>query len=207
MQWTKQAVLKWVQALALGCCLASTAWAQPVKTEHVTAELVSQASAVQPGQAVQIGLRLQHIPHWHTYWRNPGDSGLPTTLAWTLPEGSSTSDIQWPAPQRLPLGPLVNYGYEGEVLLPLRYTAPANAQPGNTLRLQAAATWLVCRDVCIPENATLNLALPVVAAGATPTPTEHAGLFVKTALQQAQPLQGWPGAAAQPRPRCGRRPQ
>jgi len=178
----------WALALASAAPLVV---AQPVKTEHVTAELVAQASAVQPGQAVQIGLRLQHIPHWHTYWRNPGDSGLPTTLAWTLPDGSSTSDIQWPAPQRLPLGPLVNYGYEGEVLLPLHYTAPANAQPGSTLRLQAAATWLVCRDVCIPENATLNLALPVAAAGATPSPTAHADLFAKTAAQQAKPLQGW----------------
>jgi len=190
MQWIKR-VVNGVQALVLGCCLAGTAAAQPVKTEHVTAELVAQASAVQPGQAVQIGLRLQHIPHWHTYWRNPGDSGLPTTLAWTLPDGGVASDIQWPAPQRLPLGPLVNYGYEGELLLPLRYTAPANAQPGSTLRLQAAATWLVCRDVCIPESATLNLVVPVVAAGSTPPPTEHAALFAKTAAQQAQPLQGW----------------
>ena len=190
MRWIKR-VVNGVQALVLGCCLAGTAAAQPVKTEHVTAELVAPTSAVQPGQATQIGLRLQHIPHWHTYWRNPGDSGLPTTLSWTLPDGGSAGDIQWPAPQRLPLGPLVNYGYEGEVLLPLRYTAPANAQPGSTLRLQAAATWLVCRDVCIPENATLNLALPVAAAGATPSSTAHADLFAKTAAQQAQPLQGW----------------
>ncbi len=193
MGWIKR-VGRGMQALAVVGAMASAtpfAAAQPVKTEHVTAELVSQASAVQPGQPVQIGLRLQHIPHWHTYWRNPGDSGLPTTLAWALPDGSSTSGIQWPAPQRLPLGPLVNYGYEGEVLLPLRYTAPANAPVGSTLRLQAAATWLVCRDVCIPETATLNLVLPVVAAGATPPPTAHAELFAKTAAQQAHPLQGW----------------
>jgi thiol:disulfide interchange protein DsbD len=190
MQWMKKMV-KCVQALVLGGLLAGAALAQPVKTDYVTAELVAETSAVQPGQAVQIGLRLQHIPHWHTYWRNPGDSGLPTTLTWTLPDGGNTSEIQWPAPKRLPLGPLVNYGYEGELLLPLRYTAPANAQPGSTLRLQAAATWLVCRDVCIPENATLNLALPVAAAGATPPPTAHAALFAKTAAQQAKPLQGW----------------
>lgn len=189
MRWIRR-VGRVLWALALASAAPFVA-AQPVKTEHVTAELVAQASAVQPGQAVQIGLRLQHIPHWHTYWRNPGDSGLPTTLSWTLPDGGSASDIQWPAPQRLPLGPLVNYGYEGELLLPLSYTAPANAQPGSTLRLQAAATWLVCRDICIPENATLNLALPVLAAGTTASPTAHADLFTRTAARQAKPLQGW----------------
>lgn len=189
MRWIRR-VGRVLWALALASAVPFVA-AQPVKTEHVTAELVAQASAVQRGQPVQIGLRLQHIPHWHTYWRNPGDSGLPTTLSWTLPDGGSASDIQWPAPQRLPLGPLVNYGYEGELLLPLSYTAPANAQPGSTLRLQAAATWLVCRDICIPENATLNLALPVLAAGTTPPPTAHADLFARTAAQQAKPLQGW----------------
>jgi thiol:disulfide interchange protein len=196
MRWKKQ-LLKLVQGLVMGCLLASTASAQPVKTEHVTAELVAEATAVRPSQPVQIGLRLQHIPHWHTYWRNAGDSGLPTTLSWTLPDGGTAGEIQWPAPQRLPIGPLVNYGYEGELLLPLRYTAPANAQPGRTLRLQAAASWLVCRDICIPEKATLNLVLPVAAAGATPEPTAHAALFAKTAARQARPLQGWRTALQQ----------
>jgi thiol:disulfide interchange protein/DsbC/DsbD-like thiol-disulfide interchange protein len=190
MGWSRR-VLVLGQMLAVGCVFASTVAAQPVKTEHVTAELVAQASAVRPGQPVQIGLRLQHIPHWHTYWRNPGDSGLPTTLAWTLPDGARTGDIQWPAPQRLPLDPLVNYGYEGDLLLPVSFTAPAQAQPGSTLRLQATANWLVCRDVCIPETATLNLALPVADAGATPGASVHAELFAKAAAQQARPLQGW----------------
>lgn len=178
-------------ALVVGVVLAAGVSAQPVKTEHVTAELVTEAAAVQPGQALQIGLRLQHIPHWHTYWRNPGDSGLPTTLSWSAPEGSVFGEIHWPAPRRLPIGPLVNYGYEGELLLPLRYTAPSNAQPGSTLQLQAQANWLVCRDICIPENASLTLQLPVAAAGSPPAPSAHAALFESTAMQQARPLQGW----------------
>ena len=120
---------------ALVCFLPVSA--QPVKTEHVTAELVAERSAAQPGQSLHIGLHLQHIPHWHTYWRNPGDSGLPTTLTWTLPAGSEAGAIEWPAPQRLPIGPLVNYGYEGELLLPLIFTAPADAQPGSTVNVGA----------------------------------------------------------------------
>ena len=177
-------------AASLGL-LGATADAAPVKTEHVTAELVAERSAAQPGQTLAIGLRLQHLPHWHTYWRNPGDSGLPTTLRWTLPEGSRAGEIEWPAPKRLPIGPLVNYGYEGELLLPLRYTAPANARPGETLTLRAQANWLVCKDICIPESATLQLRLPVLATSATPGATAHAALFERGAAERAQPLQDW----------------
>ena len=185
-----------VGGLVAALVCAVPAAAQPVATEHVTAELVAERRAVQPGQPLRIGLRLQHIPHWHTYWRNPGDSGLPTTLIWTLPAGSVAGEIEWPAPKRLPIGPLVNYGYEGELLLPLVYTPPADARPGSTLSLQAKATWLVCRDVCIPESATLALQLPVVGGAAsadavTPGSTEHTALFERTAGEQATPLVGW----------------
>jgi thiol:disulfide interchange protein DsbD len=165
--------------------------AKVVKTDHVTAELVAERSAVQPGQSLQIGLRLQHIPLWHTYWRNPGDSGLPTTLDWQLPAGSQVGEIEWPAPRRLPIGPLINYGYEGELLLPMRFTAPADARPGQELKLRAQAQWLVCHDVCIPESATLELLLPVVAPGTTPGGTAWSALFESAAAARAQPLKGW----------------
>ena len=186
---------RWIVAL-IAAFIGTLAAAQPVKTEHVTAELVAERSAVQPGVPLRIGLRLQHIPHWHTYWRNPGDSGLSTTLSWTLPVGSHAGEIDWPAPKRLPIGPLVNYGYEGELLLPLIYTPPADARPGSTLSLQAKATWLVCRDVCIPESATLALQLPVVGGAAsadavTPGSTEYTALFERTAGAQATRLVGW----------------
>ena len=181
---------------AAGLSAAVLAWAgvasaQPVRTEHVTAELVAHNTGVQPGQAVQIGLRLQHIPHWHTYWRNPGDSGLPTTLTWTLPAGAQAGAIDWPAPRRIPIGPLVNYGYEGDLLLPLRFTAPADAQPGSTLQLKAEANWLVCNDVCIPESATLNLSLPVLAPGAAAAPGPLVAQFDAAAAEAAVPLTGW----------------
>jgi thiol:disulfide interchange protein DsbD len=186
--------LRFFRFLALGLWLALLApvvQAQPVKTDHVTAELVAERSAVRPGDSLQIGLRMLHKEHWHTYWRNPGDSGLPTTIAWTLPAGASVGDIEWPAPKRLPLGPLVNYGFEGELLLPLRFTAPADAQPGTELRLVAKADWLVCKDVCIPESATLELRLPVVDAATTPGASAWTPMFERAAAQRAQPLQGW----------------
>ncbi|QAZ41311.1 protein-disulfide reductase [Methylibium sp. Pch-M] len=164
-----------------------------MRTDHVTAELVAERGAVAAGQTLRIGLKLQHIPHWHTYWRNPGDSGLPTTLSWTLPPGSRMGEIEWPAPERLPIGPLVNYGYEGDVLLPLQYTAPADARPGDTLRLQAQARWLVCNDVCIPEQAALELQLPVAEAATADSaaPGMHAALFAQAAAAQAGPLSAW----------------
>ena len=181
---------------SLFLCVMLAAWApasaaNEVRTDHVTAELVAERSAVQPGQSLQIGLRLQHIPKWHTYWRNPGDSGLPTMIDWQLPAGASVGEIEWPAPKRLPIGPLVNYGYEGELLLPMRFTAPADARPGSELRLRAKADWLVCHDVCIPESATLELLLPVVAADTTPGSTAWTTAFEQAAALRAQPLQGW----------------
>ena len=184
-------------SLILSLCLALLApalQARAVKTDHVTAELVAERSAVTPGGSLQVGLRLQHIPLWHTYWRNPGDSGLPTRIDWELPAGASVGDIEWPAPRRLPIGPLVNYGYEGELLLPMRFTAPADARPGSELRLVAKADWLVCHDVCIPESATLELLLPVAAAGTTPGSTAWTAQFEQAAAQQPRPLQGWNAA-------------
>jgi thiol:disulfide interchange protein/DsbC/DsbD-like thiol-disulfide interchange protein len=188
---TPTAALHTIAAWLLLALAGGAATAQPVKTGHVTAELVARQAGVAPGQTVAIGLRLQHIPHWHTYWRNPGDSGLPTKLSWQLPPGAVAGDIEWPAPQRLPFGPLMSFGYEGDLLLPLRFTAPADAQPGSTLALSAEASWLVCREVCIPENATLTLALPVVAAGSPAQPTALASRFDAAERQRPQPLTGW----------------
>jgi thiol:disulfide interchange protein DsbD len=111
-----------------------------------------------------VALRLKHDPHWHTYWQVPGDSGLPTTIKWALPEGWSAGPIQWPVPQRLAAGPLMNFGYEGEILLLTRLTPPANVKPGDTVTLQARADWLICKDVCIPESGSFALEVPARAA-------------------------------------------
>jgi thiol:disulfide interchange protein DsbD len=151
------------------------AGAAPQRVDAVEVELVARDAAVVPGRPLEAALRIRHDPHWHSYWRNPGDSGLPTRLDWTLPEGWRAGEIRWPAPVRLLIGPLANYGYEGEVLLPVRLTVPERLAPG-TVELLAQASWLVCKDVCIPGEASLRLRLPVLAAGVPPAAAHRAAI-------------------------------
>src|SRR4051812_11332120 len=154
-------------ALALAC--AGPALAAPVvKTDHVEAELVTDKLAAQPGRPATVGLKLRMASEWHTYWKNPGDSGLPTRIQWVLPEGWKAGEIQWPYPKNLPVGPLMNYGYEDEVVLLTELTPPADARPGS-YPVKAKAEWLVCKDICIPEKGELDLAMPVAAS----TPAEN----------------------------------
>ena len=140
--------------------------AAPVRTAHVEAELVAEQSALIPGRPNTVALRLVMERGWHTYWQNAGDSGLPTTLTWKLPEGLKAGPIQWPAPRALPVGPLVNYGYEGEVLLLSDIATVPDFLSGKTVTLSARADWLVCKEICIPEGADLSLTLPVIADAA-----------------------------------------
>lgn len=145
--------------IALPALAAST-----VTTPQVRAELVAHApEGVEPGKPMWLGLQIKHQPHWHTYWKNPGDSGLPTTLAWQLPPGVEAGEIDWPAPQRLPIGPLTNHGYEGTVLLPVPITIPANFS-GASLDVKLRADWLVCKTECIPESGEFTLSVPAQAA-------------------------------------------
>ena len=164
--------------LGAGLALAlSVAQAAPVKTTYVEAELVSRSMALNPGEKPLLGLRLKHAPHWHTYWQNPGDSGMPTTIQWKLPAGFKAGPILWPVPQLLPVPPLMNYGYEGEVLLPVELLAiPKDWPAGQPAKLAARVDWLVCKDVCIPEGADLELTLPV-ANGVVLADPRWAALF------------------------------
>lgn len=149
-------------------CLPALVSAQSsvVTTDQVRAELVAQApDGVAPGKPVWLGLKLVHQPHWHTYWKNAGDSGLPTTLSWSLPAGVTAGDIEWPTPQRLPIGPLVNYGYENTVLLAVPVTVDP-AFKGDNLEVKLQANWLVCKEVCIPESGDFRLRIPAQAATA-----------------------------------------
>ena len=140
---------------------ALPAVAQPVDTGHLVAELVARDQSIAPGATTYVALRQKIDKGWHTYWRNSGDSGEATRIAWTLPGGWTAGEIVWPAPTRQPTGPLMNYGYKDEVLLPVPITAPATAKPGETVTLKAQATFLVCEEICVPEDAELTLSLPV----------------------------------------------
>ena len=155
-----------------------------VQTEQVRAELLVHApQGVQPGQRIEAGLLLEHAPHWHTYWQNPGDSGLPTTLRWTLPEGVQAGDIQWPLPRKFPIGTLANYGYEGSILLPVTLQIEPTARLNGALRLSLDAQWLACRQECIPQEGRFSLELP------TGGPlTAHAALFEATRQRVPQAL-------------------
>ncbi len=151
---------------ALLACLPLLAAAQTavVSTPHMRAELLAHApQGVGPGKPLWLGLSLQHAPHWHTYWKNAGDSGLPTTMSWQLPSGVQAGEIAWPTPKQLKVGPLMNYGYEDTVLLPVPVTLP-DGFSSPTLNVTLRADWLVCREVCIPESGEFSLTLPSAAA-------------------------------------------
>ena len=168
--------------------------AGPVNTGHLTAELVAQSASVAPGGTAYLAIRQSIAKGWHTYWRNPGDSGEATSAKWTLPAGWKVGDTVWPAPERLPLGPLMNYGYVGDVLLPVAVEVPASAKPGSTQLLQADVTFLVCSDICVPEEAKIQLSLPV--SGAAPSPDPKWGAAIAKTLADAPKASGLQAATA-----------
>jgi thiol:disulfide interchange protein DsbD len=135
--------------------------AEPTKIPHGTVELISAVSSIQPGSSFQVGLLFHLEPGWHIYWKNPGDSGQRPRLKWNLPQGLTAGDIEWPTPKRLPVGPLLDYGYEGEVLLPLTLRAAADIPAGRSESLNTNLRVLVCRETCMPGKAALSLSLPV----------------------------------------------
>lgn len=133
-------------------------------TPQVQAQLVASVNAVVPGSEIYLGVNQQIIPHWHTYWINPGDSGNATTISWTLPAGATASEIIWPAPGRFSMGPITNYAYENNVTLLSKIAVPSSIAVGETFTARALVDWLVCEEECIPQQVELALSLPVVGS-------------------------------------------
>ncbi|MFT4195543.1 protein-disulfide reductase DsbD domain-containing protein, partial [Ottowia sp.] len=168
-----------------------------MRTEQVHATLLAHAPQGVPvgvapeaaqGQPVWVGLRIEHAPHWHTYWKNSGDSGLPTELDWTLPPGVMAGDIAWPLPRKIPIGHLANYGYEGTVLLPVPLIVTPAYKPGplaDALDIRLKARWLVCRQECIPQEGEFSLKLPLRSSTAL-----NAAAFDAALKAQPEPVQG-----------------
>jgi thiol:disulfide interchange protein DsbD len=179
---------------AAALVLAATGWvtaaqAAPVRTQYVEAELVAGQQALVAGTTVELAVRLKHAPGWHTYWKNPGDSGLATRIEWQLPDGFAPGPIDWPTPKRIPVPPLANYGYEGEVLLPVQVTVPRGAFPGP-VTLKARVDWLVCKTICLPDGADLTLPTQVVLGSPVPDPKWGPAIAAARAALPVE-LRGW----------------
>ena len=152
-------------ALLLVCAVPARAQTYQGR-ELVQAKLLANVSAVVPGKPFTAGLLLHMVPNWHTYWKFPGDAGIPTEINWKLPDGWKVGEIQWPIPLKLnEPGDIQIYGYHDEVLLLQEITPPASLS-GNTIQLVAEVSWLVCEKICIPGSANLKLDLPVAAQSA-----------------------------------------
>ena len=137
-----------------------------ITTDQVRAELMAWApDGVGPGKQVWVGLQIAHQPEWHTYWKNPGDSGLRTELDWQLPAGITAGDIAWPTPVKIPIGTLANYGFENTVLLPVPLTVATNFD-ATQLDIKLKAAWLVCKKECIPQEGDFTLSVPVKSSTA-----------------------------------------
>jgi thiol:disulfide interchange protein DsbD len=137
-----------------------TATAAPVKTDHVTADLVAEPGTLRPGQTHWVMLHLKLKEGWHTYWKNPGDSGQPPDIAWKLPDGVTAGDIEWPYPERLPYGPLLNYGYSDNAYHLVPIALSKDWPEGKPVALHATVNWLVCAEICVPESGSFDLSIP-----------------------------------------------
>ncbi len=172
-------------AITTGASAQNSPKSSVVTTDQVRAELVAYApDGADPGKKVWLGLQLTHQPQWHTYWKNPGDSGLPITLQWTLPAGLAAGAILWPIPTKIPVGNLANYGFEGTVLLPVPLTVGPDfraALPNADIEIALKASWLVCRQECVPQEGEFVLHLPQRGSTAL-----HAAAF--EASFKAQPM-------------------
>jgi len=154
--------------------------------KHLQAELVSEYQQVSAGQQLQLALHFVPDEHWHTYWQNPGDSGLATSLSWQLPDGVTVGDIQWPTPQAIAVPPLMNYGFAGATVL-LSDLSIAPDYAASSIDIQLQADWLVCEEVCIPAEAQFSLTLPVGSSAVVAA--DYAALFQQARQQLPQTLQ------------------
>ncbi|MEJ2544686.1 MAG: protein-disulfide reductase DsbD family protein [Calditrichaceae bacterium] len=134
-------------------------WGQ--QESHVDARLLSEVKTVQPGGSFWVAAKLQMNEGWHTYWRNPGDSGLETSIEWNLPEGFTAGDINWPYPERISEPPLVIYGYHDAIYLLTKISVDKTVPVGQTVFLKAKVSWLECEAVCIPGSADIKVRLEV----------------------------------------------
>src|SRR5579871_2486742 len=183
-------VLRLIAAAAclLGVGLQVRAESDSANAPHLQVRLVVPSQTLVQGRAAQAGLYFKLEPGWHVYWQNAGDSGEPPHIRWALPEGITASPLEFPVPKRLPLGPLMDFGYENEVLFPFSLDVAKNAKEGAA-QLQAKVLWLVCREVCIPGKAELSVSRTIGGPSANPNPiASDVALLERFAGQLPKPL-------------------
>jgi DsbC/DsbD-like thiol-disulfide interchange protein len=156
---TKSTLWQVLLALTLAITCALGAGAQSFTQSHAKMTLLAEDGALKPGQTAWIGLYFDMEPGWHIYWVNPGDSGEAPRVQWHSPNGFRAGGIRWPAPVRLVTGSVIDYGYQGRVLLAVPLQVPADYKPGASEKLAADARYLICREVCIPAQAYAALQL------------------------------------------------
>jgi thiol:disulfide interchange protein DsbD len=140
------------------CVLVTPVFGESVHKANVSVELLSDVMSIVPGQTFWIGLRMVMDEGWHTYWRNSGDSGLPTYIQWDLPEGFGAGDIQWPIPKRFDYSEgLAGYGYDGEVILLTELWPPDELPMGEDFQINAQVRWLSCKEICVPGSAFFSV--------------------------------------------------
>ena len=150
--------------------LSASAASSSADLPHVHVQFISPNAQFHPGSN-SAGLYFKLEPGWHVYWKNPGDAGEPPHIKWTLPQGITAGPIQFPVPKRLPLGPLMDFGYEDEVLFPIQLNVADSASSGSA-NIHAKVDWLVCRGSCIPEKTELELDRPIVPANSGTAPVQ-----------------------------------
>lgn len=176
--------------LMLMVCSLELQAAQYASQPHVDIELVHGNDSLKAGTSLDIGILFKLEEGWHIYWQNPGDTGLAPTINWQLPQGFEASDIQWPTPSIFPVAHLVNFGYEHEVLLSAKLRVPDDFSDAHAINIVADLSWLVCKEACIPGQATLNLELPSVKTTSQGQTTTKMALFDDRRLPRAMEVIG-----------------
>jgi thiol:disulfide interchange protein DsbD len=161
----------------LAAGLPAQAASSSADADHVHVQLVFRKAQLYPGAGDHGGLYFKLESGWHVYWKNPGDAGEPPNIRWTLPDGVTASSLQFTAPKRLPLGPLMDYGYENEVLFPFKLELAKSVKPGPAV-LHAKVDWLVCREVCIPGKADLEIAQTILPTAPAVQPDDGPGVEI-----------------------------
>jgi len=183
-----------VSILLLGFAFATNAAAQSFTASHAKVSLVAENNALQPGKTAMMGVLFDLEKGWHIYWVNPGDSGQAPKIQWQLPAGFQAKEVRWPTPARLGAGKVIDYGYEGRVLLPVPIQVPASYQAAKPAMLSADIRYLICREVCIPAKAQASLSIPSANAGGEAAARE---LFHSTFENSPKPWPaGWKAQAS-----------